>query len=387
MEPAESRSNCDKSSRSCPPVLLLLGPLPPPLFGPAIATRIILNSALKHEFSIIHLNTNTHRELKSLGKFHLSSFIGNLRLYIRMLCLIIGRMPDLVLVPISQTTTGFLKDSIYIWICWLLRRRTILQLRGGNFKNWFDSCSGWQRRYIAFVLGKAQAVIVLGEKLRHLFAEFYPPNRIFVVPNGLDVDLPVAPSREEDTLRLLYLSNLQPAKGIEDLLSALSLIVREAKATSISLDVVGNWTDEKQCNRLFQQCWSEELPVRFHQAVDNQEKFEYLVKSDLFVFTPRKQEGHPWVIIEAMAASLPIISTDQGAITESVIDGVNGFIVEPQSPDQIAEKISLLMKDPCLRRQMGDASRRLYLQNFTEENMVSGLTTVFNTVIGLSQNR
>jgi glycosyltransferase involved in cell wall biosynthesis len=92
-------------------------------------------------------------------------------------------------------------------------------------------------------------------------------------------------------------------------------------------------------------------------------------------------EGHPWVLVEAMAAGLPIISTDQGAITESVIDGVNGFIVDSNNPLQIAEKLEYLMDHPEIREKMGKESRRLYEENFTEEKMIEKLKDVFNTVL------
>jgi len=150
---------------------------------------------------------------------------------------------------------------------------------------------------------------------------------------------------------------------------------------NVALDVIGDWTDENQRKKLMGLCRSEAIPVTFIPAKDGREKYEYLVRSDLFLFTPRTPEGHPWVIIEAMAAGLPIISTDQGAITESVIDGVNGFIVEKNNPQQIAEKILYLLENPEIRQRMGRASRELYLQKFTEEKMVERLAACFNTVL------
>ena len=92
-------------------------------------------------------------------------------------------------------------------------------------------------------------------------------------------------------------------------------------------------------------------------------------------------EGHPWVIVEAMAAGLPIISTDQGAITESVVDGVNGFIVEKRNPTAIAEKIITLIDDTHLRHKMGKASRIFYEEKFTEKHLVENFKTCFYAVI------
>ncbi len=376
----ESRVPCSERK----PTVLILGPLPPPLFGPAIATRILLNSSLNRAFNLVHLDTNTHQELSSLGKFRLSRLLENFHLYIKMLWLVLQRTPDLVLVPISQTTPGFLKDSVFLWTSRILGRPTVIQLRGSNFKNWYRSCSRAMQRFVTSTLTRTQAVIVLGNKLRYLFAGFYPPGRIFIVPNGCDINLPPPAQKNDSTLKLLYLSNLQPSKGIEDVLRGMARVVGESDSSRITLDVVGSWRDDMQRTALTEQCLRESLPVRFHPPVDGPEKFEHLVNADVLLFTPREPEGHPWVIIEAMAAGLPIISTDQGAITESVIDGVNGFIIGVSRDDQIAEKILLLARDPELRVRMGEASRRFYLEHFTEEKMVQRLACVFNTLLGRS---
>ena len=87
------------------------------------------------------------------------------------------------------------------------------------------------------------------------------------------------------------------------------------------------------------------------------------------------------MIVEAMAAGLPIISTDKGAIIESVIDGINGYIVPSGDPDAIAERLHKLITEPGLRSAMSVASKKAYQNGFTEEKMVGNLTTIFEKVI------
>jgi glycosyltransferase involved in cell wall biosynthesis len=88
------------------------------------------------------------------------------------------------------------------------------------------------------------------------------------------------------------------------------------------------------------------------------------------------------VLIEALGAGLPIVATDRGAITECVINGKNGFIVEKGNSMQIAEKIKYLIENPDLRKQMGEESRRMYLENFTEDKMIARLIQTFDAVMG-----
>ena len=92
------------------PKVLILGKLPPPYMGPAIATEILLKSDLKDHFELIHVNTKANDSLTTLGKWNLSKLFRNLVIYLRMIVLILKKRPQLVLIPISQTTTGFLKD-------------------------------------------------------------------------------------------------------------------------------------------------------------------------------------------------------------------------------------------------------------------------------------
>lgn len=363
------------------PTVLLLGPLPPPYMGPSIATEIILNSKLNEHFTLYHLNTNTHEKISTLGKWSTKRIRKNLKLYFKMACLILKGRPDLIIIPISQTTFGFIKDSIFILISRLFLRKTLLQLRGSNFRNWLNEASGVTRAYVSIVLRRTQGIIVQGEKLRYLFSGFFNDDKIFVVPNGADFNIKLAYTAKGSTLKLLYLGNLQPSKGIEDVLNALVLLKKNNGNLKYEMEIVGSWRDDVTRVRYQKLVSDNNLPAIFYMSVAGEKKFSFLSDADIFIFPPRESEGHPWVIVEAMAAGLPIISTDQGAITESIIDGVNGFIVEKQNPKQIAEKIKLLIENPELIIKMGKESRRLYLENFTEEKMVERLTAAFNAVL------
>ena len=106
----------------------------------------------------------------------------------------------------------------------------------------------------------------------------------------------------------------------------------------------------------------------------------FLGQADIFVFpTYYPPEGHPWVVVEAMAFGLPVITTDHGAISESVYDGINGFIVEKQNPRMIANRLLTLLNNREMRRDLGSASRKLYLERFTEKVMVRNLCSTFHS--------
>ncbi len=360
--------------------ILILGKLPPPYMGPAIATQIILNSDLKNKFDLIHLDTRINRSLTTIGKISVKKGFTNISIYLKLRRIIKEKNPNLLLIPISQSTLGFFKDSIFILISRIYRKKVLLHLRGSNIQNWLKKSFVLFRIYAEWIIRRCQGAIVLGNNLKYLFERYFRDGKIFVVPNGTDYNMPKSLKNLSKKTKILYLSNLQASKGIIDIIGAVK-ILKEREGESFTLDVIGAWRDEKVKNKCLSDVSNFGLPVTFHQVKTSDEKFRFLVNSDIFIFPPREPEGHPWVIVEAMAAGLPIISTDQGAITESVINGENGFIVEKKNPEQIAEKIEFLIKNPDIRKKMGKKSRELYRKKFTEEKMVERLTQAFNSVI------
>lgn len=358
----------------------ILGKLPPPYMGPAIATGIILNSDLRNRFDLLFLNTKANDSISTLGKWNFSKIFRNLSIYGKLWRMAARQKPDLVLVPISQTTTGFIKDSFFILIARLWGRKVLVQLRGSNFRNWLSGASGFTKAYVRWMLGRTQGVIVLGSNLRHLFSDYFKPEQIFVVPNGADYQVPQKQSAGEE-VKLLYLSNLLASKGIIDVFDAIHLLKNVPGLPPFSVDLIGEWLHQETRQYCLDLVEKQALPVRIHSSAASANKFRFLADADVFVFPPREPEGHPWSIVEAMAASLPVISTDQGAIIESVLDGVNGFIVEPANPKAIAEKLRTLILDKNKRTAMGKASRDLYLKHYTEASMVANLEQTFNRVI------
>lgn len=363
------------------PKILFLGPKPPPFMGPTVATEILLRSRLGEHFDLIHLDTSDHRDLSTLGAIDFGNVYLALKHYCLMLWLILAKWPRLVYIPVSQTTIGYLRDSAFILIASLFRRKVVCHLRGGDFQNWLGSTGVLMRRYVHAVHSLVDGQIVLGERLRSLFDAVLPPHRIFVVPNGRNFDSFIAKKEEKDRPVVLYLANFMRQKGVLDVLHAVPQVFQSCPG--VTFRFAGNWIDPdvKQDFMDFLQDHPG-LPVEVIGPVSGAVKHDVLSKADIFVFPSYyPPEGHPWVVVEAMAAALPVISTDQGAIAEYVLDGVNGFIVEKHSPSRIAAQIILLASDRDKREQMGRNSRRLYDENLTEAILVDRMTRVFREVL------
>jgi glycosyltransferase involved in cell wall biosynthesis len=179
-------------------------------------------------------------------------------------------------------------------------------------------------------------------------------------------------------LTVLYFANLYESKGVRVVLDSALMFGHD----DFRFRFAGGWRhDQVFKDKFLADVKQSKGDIEVSDPVSGELKFQLFADADIFVFPPIMPEGHPWVLVEAMAAGLPIIATDQGAITESVADGKNGFIVPAGSPDAIAEKLNLLRNNPSLRNEMAKASRRLYEEGFTGEKLADNYERIFNAVI------
>lgn len=358
--------------------ILILGKLPPPLMGPAIATQIILKSSLKEEFQLIHLDTRMNKEVATMGRWSFSKMIRSIGIYFEFISLIRKHQPEVILVPISQTTMGFFKDAPFIWLGKLLGKKVLVQLRGSNFKNWLNIAGRFVNHFVKTTLKKCVGVIVLGNNLKHLFNDYFDEEQIYVVPNGANYQLEKKVDKE---LTILYLANFLPSKSFDDILEAV-ILLKEKGITNFKLNAAGAWDNDSFKQKCLTIIKVHELTnVKLFPPQSGSDKMQLFANADAFVFCPKMPEGHPWVIVEAMANSLPIVATDQGAIIESVKDGENGFIVPSESPEVIAEKLELMINNDVLRKQFALRSKQQYLDNFTEAKMVDNLSKMLNQIL------
>lgn len=120
--------------------------------------------------------------------------------------------------------------------------------------------------------------------------------------------------------------------------------------------------------------------IVFHGELDTQAVQHLLQALHLFVL-PSEDEGLPITVLEAMAAGLPVIATPVGGVPEMVHDGVNGLLVPVGDAQALAEAITALATDPDLRRRMGEASWRIYEQNYTEDVVWPRLEALYLSLI------
>ena len=103
---------------------------------------------------------------------------------------------------------------------------------------------------------------------------------------------------------------------------------------------------------------------------------------DVLVHSSSEPEPFGRVIIEGMAAELPVVATDAGAVPEIIEDGVSGVLVPARDPGAMADAIAGLLKDPQRRSRMGAKGRERVERQFTVKQYVDGVERVYRRVLG-----
>jgi glycosyltransferase involved in cell wall biosynthesis len=344
--------------------LIIVGPVPPPYHGVSVSTSLVLaNRALADRFDIVHLDTSDRRSLENIGRWELGNVLLGLQAAGRLLRLLRGRR-GLVYLPLSAGGGGFMRDSLLIHLARLRGWKVATHLRAGpEFREVYHAQPWPVRWWMRLTLRRVDSVGVVGESLRAVFEDLVPDERIAAVANGTPDVGGADPEDRNGTV--LFFSNLRARKGlVESVQAARQVLDRHPDARFL---FAGAWDDKELERRVRELAAPAGECIRFIPAVNGDEKRDLLHSSSIMLFPPIESEGHPRVVLEAMAAGMPLVTTDQGAIRDTVIHGECGFVLDDADPERLADCVTRLLEDDDLRLAMGSAARARYLAEFTQE--------------------
>ncbi|MBK8229018.1 MAG: glycosyltransferase [Candidatus Eisenbacteria bacterium] len=174
--------------------------------------------------------------------------------------------------------------------------------------------------------------------------------------HGTRLDGPAAPRASSADRRILAVGRLVPKKGLIDLVRACALLRDQGSA--FSLTVVGDGPERGPLEAEVKSLGLGEQ-VSFLGALPPSEVREHYRQASLFVLPcivleNGDRDGIPNVLVEAMTAGLPVISTRVSAIPELIRDNVTGLLVDPHAPEQLAQAIRASLDDPIAARRRAE---------------------------------
>ena len=366
--------------------VLAVGPVPPPFHGVATYLRDLLDShTLDAEgIALSHLDTSDRRDASNLGRWDAE----NLGLGFANLAELAGRCrrtdADIVYLPLSQNVPAFLRDALFIVQSRLQGKRVVVHLHGGYFRTLYQQQASAFQALMRATLRCCAAVIVLGEDFRSIFAGLVPDERIFVVENGVPDAFGHAAAATRSGETLLYMSTLTRSKGILALIEAVAMLRELRPGAEVRLRVAGAWQEPELRAEALALIERLGVPahVEFVGNVTGAAKSEFLRSGDIFCLpTHYPYEGQPLVLLEAMSAGLPVLTTDRGVIAATVLDGITGTVVKQDAlPRQIAESLHAMLSDRERLADYSRAARARYESKYTLHMCHAKLAHVFHCV-------
>lgn len=205
-------------------------------------------------------------------------------------------------------------------------------------------------------------VTVCAQSKQEALKQGFRPSSIIQISNGVDTRcFKPSPSGRVSAGKVIFVGRLDAMKAVHVLIEAFKKLKDEGSAAS--LDIIGDGPDMDRLKRLKD---SLGLNRSVNFCGEKQGVAKHLQESTVFVL-PSLSEGLSNVILEAMACALPVVVTRVGGTADLIQDGINGILVEPNSPDLLKEALKRILEDKNLAEKMGAEARKTVEEKFSME--------------------
>lgn len=223
-------------------------------------------------------------------------------------------------------------------------------------------------------------ILVSDDEYRHAVEVGLSKEKLFVIPNGIDLSIEREsrpPKRafnlSQSDLCIGCVARFGPQKALEHLLEAFALLA--PKFATARLVMVGDGPLEADLHARAQRLGIHERVI-WPGPVDGPQAMQAF---DIFAL-PSRYESFPYVLLEAMAAGLPVVMTQVGGAGTLILDEVNGRVVPVGRPDLLATALQALLAESELRHKMGEESLRRVRQ-FSLEVMLQKTLDIYATLL------
>ena len=267
---------------------------------------------------------------------------------------------------------SFKRKFYYIKIAKFLKCKIIYHHHGADFMSQYDSLSQKWKNRIKTTFEQVDLLICLSHTWRENIRRISPTARVEVIPNC--IKLPLHVQKEfKCRVQLAFLGLIGDRKGVFDLLKVIKMLIDDG--CDIRLKIAGNGEVMRLNKKIDELNIVNE--VEYCGWISNEERDLMLRETDIFVL-PSYAEGMPMSILEAMAYSVPVVSTFVGGIPELVLDGKSGLLFKPGDLNEMYHKIKYLIENENIRKDMGGQGRELIRTHYSIQQITQKLNAIYN---------
>ena len=241
----------------------------------------------------------------------------------------------------------------------------------------------WHARQISrWVYRRANHVVAVSSPIRRLLLEEYgvPPKRLILVPNAVTPSSGSTPSESPSLLEewqegplVGVVAQLKPEKGLSTFLEAAAQV--SPLLPNVRFLVVGDGLLRGELEALAE-----------HLGVGGRVRFlgfrsdaRALVELLDVLVVPSLSEGTPLVVLEAMAAGIPVIASAVGGIPDQIRHEKEGLLVPPGDSTALGEALLGLLRNPARARDLGEAGHQRWATEFNHSTMVLRVEAVYRS--------
>jgi glycosyltransferase involved in cell wall biosynthesis len=323
--------------------------------------------------------------VEELGRPGLRKVVHLLALTARAVGVLLRRRDLILYYPPGSTLAPLLRDIAFLTFTRPLARATVLHFHAGGASD-FLAPRPLLGRLARWALGGAEAAVELGPSATPDGVTL-GARRVFRVPYGIDAP-PVRREREagDGTVRVLFVGLHTEGKGIRIVLESARRLLE--RGLDCAFHLVGEWCDRPEEARSLDFIARHRLEPRIvlHGRLVGAAKWQAYADADVFFFpTFYEAEQLPLVLLEAMACSLPVVTSWWRCIPDVVEDGVTGLLCEPRDVDGAVEALARLVGDAPLRGRLGLAGRGRYEERYTLARHLRAMEEVFRAVAAATE--
>lgn len=360
--------------------ILFIAPIPLPINGQSKASKVLLDKLLydKHDVTIVNLS-----------KSSLKNGFNSLKRVFNIFYILIEvwekrKNNDIIYMSLAESFFGNIRDLFIYTICYKSRHKIFIHMLGGAGMKKILEGKGIQQKSNSFFLNKIGGVIVEGPVNYDIFSKVIKNEKIHIVPNFAEDFLFVNDEEiktkfsNNQSIQILYLSNLIPGKGYDELADAY-IKLEEDFQKQVNIVFVGGFESQENESEFLKKIKPYEGLNYIGKFIDGEKKRELYCRSQVFCLpTYYPFEGQPISILEAYATGCVVVTSNHSGIPYVFSDKKNGFIVEKKSIPSIKRAIEDVLSNKKDLEKIAFYNRNEAFEKYRTSIYQNAIMRIFN---------